>query len=662
MKIGKQDYEMIGHLEDGLRNIKVGRGDYLYFWLTPLSNFPNSTTEDIEKIQIYATELKKYDYKDEGYFEEERVEYLSEFLKDFLIICTPTIKSSEDDGRIFCRGEDIKLVRKNESDTENVIRYTSIPVFNKSTLSSIESKEAFEKALFEEKLVGKLLKYSKDSNDYPSSVMWFEDENHYTLYGEVIGQNYSQYGVQYNVDTNNKYYIDFTDSSSSDDQDWFDFGHFNEEETIYFIPSEILSNKIKISKKDTSLSITESITTGSLENDPVESLSTPFNNDIDNKKTNSNLSDNNVEENQFIERLKEVAQNHYNLHYEEKDLINFHTAIKGDSLIILSGLSGTGKSQLVHTYAKALSIGEEQLQFISVRPFWEDDSDLLGYVDNVNSIYRPGDSGLLDVLIRASKNPENLYMICFDEMNLARVEHYFSQFLSVLELKPENRKLQLYNPELERRLYNSSEYPSELKIGPNLIFIGTINTDESTHQFSDKVLDRSNLISLELVPFASVSQEVISDISNKPNVGKAMKFDKFKSLKKSSLDNLLTIAEKEMFWEVHLQMNAYDKNIGIGWRVLNQIEDYLQNLPQSSKLTRSEALDYQVSQRVLTKIRGNEEQLSRILGVWNKTNDSYEKGSLEKILDDNAESSNFNISRKIIHQKSKEIGLHGFTI
>ena len=134
MKIGKQDYEMIGHLEEGLRNIKIGRGDYLYFWLTPLSNFPNSTTEDIEKIQIYATELKKYDYKDEGYFEEERVEYLSEFLKDFLVICTPTITSSEDDGRIFCRGEDIKLVRKNESDTENVIRYTSIPVFNKSTL------------------------------------------------------------------------------------------------------------------------------------------------------------------------------------------------------------------------------------------------------------------------------------------------------------------------------------------------------------------------------------------------------------------------------------------------------------------------------------------------------------------------------------------------
>lgn len=658
MKYGKQDYEVIGHLEGGLRNIKVGKGDFLYFWLTPLSDFPNSTTEDIEKIQIYATELKKYDFKDEGYFEEERVEYLSEFLKDFLIICTPTITSNEDDGRIFCRGDDVRLVRKNEADAEKGTRYTPLPVFNKSTLSSIESKEAFEKAFFEEKLVGKLLKYSKDSNDYPFSVMWYEDENNYRLYGKVIGQNYSQYGVQYNVDKDDEYYIDFTYSK---DQDWFDFGHFNEEETIYFIPSEILLNKVEASKKVLSLTTMDNGTTELLD-DAVESLSTQFNNDIDNKKNNSNPSDNNVEEKHFIERLKEVAQKHYNLHYEEKDLINFHTAIKGDSLIILSGLSGTGKSQLVHTYAKALSIGEEQLQFISVRPFWEDDSDLLGYVDNVNSIYRPGDSGLLDVLIRASKNPENLYMICFDEMNLARVEHYFSQFLSVLELEPENRKLKLYNPELERRLYNSSEYPAELKIGPNLIFIGTINTDESTHQFSDKVLDRSNLISLELVPFASVSHGVISDTSNKPNVGKAMKFDKFKSLKKSSPDNVLTVAEKEMFWEIHLQMNAYDKNIGIGWRVLNQIEGYLQNLPQNSKLTRAEALDYQLSQRVLTKIRGTEEQLSNILGIWNKTNDSYEKGSLEKILDENSESSNFNISRKIIHQKSKEIGLHGFTI
>lgn len=662
MKNGKQDYEMIGHLEEGNRNIKIGAGDYLYFWLTPLSNFPISTTEDIEKIQIYATELKKFDYKDEGYVEEERKEHLSEFLKDFLVICTPTISSGEDDGRIFCRGEDIKLVRKNEYDTKDRVRYTPIPVFNKTTLSSIDSKEAFEKSFYEEKLVGKLLKHSQDSNDYPSSVMWYEDENHYRLYGEVIGQNYSQYGVQYKINMNNKYYIDFIYSNTSEDQDWFDFGHFNDDETIYFIPSEILSNKIDISKKIISPNILEITTTELLENDALKSLNSSLNNDIDTKKTNSNLSGNKAEEKQFIERLKDVAQNHYNLHYEEKDLINFHTAIKGDSLVILSGLSGTGKSQLVHTYAKALSISEEQLQFISVRPFWEDDSDLLGYVDNVNSIYRPGDSGILDVLIRASKNPENLYMICFDEMNLARVEHYFSQFLSVLELKPENRKLKLYNPELERRLYNSSEYPSELKIGQNLIFIGTINTDESTHQFSDKVLDRSNLISLELVPFPSVSQEIISDILNKPNVGKAMKFDKFKSLKKSSPDNVLTIAEKEMFWKIHLQMNAYDKNIGIGWRVLNQIEDYLQNLPQNSKLTRAEALDYQVSQRVLTKIRGTEEQLSKILGIWNKTNDSYEKGSLEKILDDNSESSNFNISKKIIHQKSKEIGLHGFTI
>lgn len=114
---------------------------------------------------------------------------------------------------------------------------------------------------------------------------------------------------------------------------------------------------------------------------------------------------------------------------------------------------GTGKSQLIKAYSKALQLGENQLNFITVRPFWQDDSDLLGYADTVNSVYRPGDSGLIETLISASKNPDSLYLVCFDEMNLARVEHYFSQFLSVLELPEADRKIRLYNEDLGTRLY-----------------------------------------------------------------------------------------------------------------------------------------------------------------------------------------------------------------
>lgn len=92
-------------------------------------------------------------------------------------------------------------------------------------------------------------------------------------------------------------------------------------------------------------------------------------------------------------------------------------------------------------------------------------------------------------------------MVVFDEMNLARVEHYFSQFLSVLEMKPDSRKIKLYNKELESRMYNNEKYPSSITIKSNVLFVGTVNTDESTYQFSDKVLDRANVINLKMIPF-----------------------------------------------------------------------------------------------------------------------------------------------------------------
>lgn len=140
---------------------------------------------------------------------------------------------------------------------------------------------------------------------------------------------------------------------------------------------------------------------------------------------------------------------------------------------------------------------------IPVRPNWSDDSDLIGFVDSMHSVYRPDDAGFVNTLIEASKaeNQDKLYLICFDEMNLARVEHYFSQFLSILEMPEQNRFLKLYAKEYETRLYNVDKYLSSVKIGNNLRFIGTVNMDESTFHFSDKVLDRANVIQLDLVPY-----------------------------------------------------------------------------------------------------------------------------------------------------------------
>ncbi|MBY7147563.1 AAA family ATPase, partial [Levilactobacillus brevis] len=191
--------------------------------------------------------------------------------------------------------------------------------------------------------------------------------------------------------------------------------------------------------------------------------------------------------------------------------------MKSDGLVILSGLSGTGKSQLVQAYSEALGLPSTNIDFIPVRPYWADDSDLIGYADTVNSVYRPGDSGLVDILVNAEKNQNQLYVIVFDEMNLARVEHYFSQFLSILEMKSESRSIQLYNDELEARMYNKENYPASISIKNNILFVGTINTDESTFQLSDKVLDRSNVIRLNMVPFYENAHEDSNQKSESTN-------------------------------------------------------------------------------------------------------------------------------------------------
>ena len=168
---------------------------------------------------------------------------------------------------------------------------------------------------------------------------------------------------------------------------------------------------------------------------------------------------------------------------------------------MLSGMSGTGKSRLTSLYGDALGLSPQQHLMVSVQPTWTDDSDLLGFLDLSNNVYRPADTGVVDFLLTAERNPDQLFLLTFDEMNLARVEHYFAQFLSVLELDLDKRYLRLYSDQAQGCIYNSCQYPSRIHIGRNVLFVGTVNIDESTYRFSDKVLDRAQVIRLGTVPF-----------------------------------------------------------------------------------------------------------------------------------------------------------------
>lgn len=354
----------------------------------------------------------------------------------------------------------------------------------------------------------------------------------------------------------------------------------------------------------------------------------------------------------FLERLSETADRSGFL-YDKDDLINFHISLKSSRLTILAGMSGTGKSGLVRLYGRALGLPESRVRFLAVRPSWMDDGDILGYVDMKNMVYRSADTGLAELLIDAAAHPDEMFLICFDEMNLARAEHYFAQFISVLE-KEENPVIRLYNPSLRAKLYNGDAYPAEIPIGRNVLFTGTVNVDESTYHFSDKILDRANVITLHQGRFHDLLSLGKKEKTEWPEMPASL-FESFcvhegLGLKEEELD--LLDALNDAFHKSGIQC-------GIGFRIACQMGRYLENIPQGLSFTREEGLDAQVVQRILTKLRGSAQQLAALVS----TSDKGElTGSLPEVLSRFSRLSSFTGARKVLEEKARELKLYDYTI
>ncbi|MDO5521060.1 MAG: hypothetical protein Q4G58_11270 [bacterium] len=358
------------------------------------------------------------------------------------------------------------------------------------------------------------------------------------------------------------------------------------------------------------------------------------------------------------EELLLSSMKHYcqelDLQYKESDLENFHTAVKCSDLVVLSGMSGTGKSALVDVYARTLGVSADnkQLLFIPVSPAWNDDADLLGHIDLVNNVYHASDTGFVNLLVEAQKeeNKDKLYLVCFDEMNLARVEHYFSQFLSILEKPSQGRELILYDAQYSEKLENATEYPWKIAIGDNIKFIGTVNIDESTYHFSDKVLDRANVITLDIMDYSQIGLEERYEcqLDKKWTVGE------YQAMVSAYSRNQEL---RRFLWEIHTNLQTVNVKLGIGPRIVKCMEQYLANLPEgeSIRLTMDEAMDYQIVQRVLTKVRGPETGLGNLLG-----NDP--EVSILPIFDKYSHLSMFKKSRQVVEDKKKELEVYGYCV
>ncbi len=189
------------------------------------------------------------------------------------------------------------------------------------------------------------------------------------------------------------------------------------------------------------------------------------------------------------------------LHYPTRTLRAFHTAMKVNEttqMAVLAGISGTGKSQLPRQYAAGMGIGFLQ---VPVQPRWDSPQDLMGFYNYIEGKFRPTDMAralwAVDELHNEEADRDRMMMILLDEMNLARVEYYFSDFLSRLESRPRPSDVgdanERKDAEIELEIPNM-QMPPRIFPGYNLLFAGTMNEDESTQSLSDKVVDRANIL------------------------------------------------------------------------------------------------------------------------------------------------------------------------
>jgi hypothetical protein len=265
----------------------------------------------------------------------------------------------------------------------------------------------------------------------------------------------------------------------------------------------------------------------------------------------------------------EYARNsRLHLSYTPEDIATFVAGLGASRLSILQGMSGTGKTSLPKIFSEAIF---GNCEIIEVESSWKDKNELLGYYNEFSMKYTPKKFTI--ALYKAALNQEIVTFILLDEMNLSRIEYYFSDFLSLMENEENYREIKLININLSRKedgenqAYKALVHGNTLKVPSNVWFIGTANRDESTFVISDKVYDRAHTMN-----FTKRAPKV-RNYSN-PMSKQYFDYETIQNLFEQAKQKGNFDAENsELIKQVEGLLAPY--NISFGNRILKQIEDFV---------------------------------------------------------------------------------------
>ncbi len=306
----------------------------------------------------------------------------------------------------------------------------------------------------------------------------------------------------------------------------------------------------------------------------------------------------------LCEKFRNYSAYKLKLYYSEADIRRFVAGMAVSHILILQGMSGTGKTSLAYAFGEFL---DNTSTVIPVQPMWKERTDLIGYFNEFTKRFNETD--LLKKMYEANYS-KDIYVTVLDEMNIARVEYYFAEFLSLLELPDaDKRQLCVVTDEWERDPEQMKD--GHIKLPENMWFIGTANNDDSTFAISDKVYDRAMIMDLD-----SKAEPFIAPKTKRLHIT----HERFEKLVEEAQQEYC-LSERNKRRLEKLDKYLIEKfHITFGNRIMKQIESFIP-VYVSCGGTELEALDDILAKKVMRKlgmqnpvyIRNNAEKLIRYM-------------------------------------------------